>query len=96
MASLKTRENQLRQKANRQGMRLVKSARRDPDALDYGRYHLAVFRAGDWRPVGHIGMTGGMAGMTVDDVDAYLRHDPETRAKWPRVGREAGRLVGQQ
>ena len=36
----KIRENRLRRMAERQGLRLVKSRRRDPLALDYGRYWL--------------------------------------------------------
>ena len=36
----KVRENRLRRMAERQGMRLVKSRRRDPLALDYGKYWL--------------------------------------------------------
>ena len=34
----KTRENRLRRAVARQGFRLTKSRRRDPFALDYGRY----------------------------------------------------------
>ena len=37
----KVRENRLRRMAERQGLQLVKSRRRDPRALDYGEYHLA-------------------------------------------------------
>jgi len=33
-------ENKLRRKADRMGYRLVKSRRRDPDALDFGLYGL--------------------------------------------------------
>lgn len=36
----KTRENLLRRMAERQGLRLVKSGRRDPRALDYGKFAL--------------------------------------------------------
>ena len=36
----KMRENRLREKAKRQGLELVKSRRRDPDAPDYGTYKL--------------------------------------------------------
>jgi hypothetical protein len=36
----KVRENRLRRMAERQGLRLEKSRRRDPRALDYGTYHL--------------------------------------------------------
>lgn len=36
----KVRENRLRRMAERQGLRLVKSRRRDPQAVDYGTYGL--------------------------------------------------------
>jgi hypothetical protein len=38
--SIKVRENRLRRMAERQGLRLVKSRRRDPLAIDYGRYRI--------------------------------------------------------
>jgi|HubBroStandDraft_6_1064221.scaffolds.fasta_scaffold176613_1 hypothetical protein len=36
--SVKVRENRVRRMAKRQGLSLVKSRRRDPNALDYGLY----------------------------------------------------------
>ena len=39
--SEKVRENRLRRMAERQGLVLSKSRRRDPHALDYGEYYLA-------------------------------------------------------
>lgn len=36
----KTQENRLRRSARRQGLRLVKSRRRDPRCIDYGTYML--------------------------------------------------------
>lgn len=39
-ASEKVRENRVRRMATRQGLRLVRSRRRDPLALDYGLYRL--------------------------------------------------------
>jgi hypothetical protein len=36
----KVRENRLRRMAERQGLRLTKTRRRDPRALDYGEYRL--------------------------------------------------------
>lgn len=36
----KTYENLLRRMAQRQGWKLTKNGRRDPRALDYGRYYL--------------------------------------------------------
>lgn len=42
----KARENRLRRKAERRGFRLIKSARRAPDACDYGLYALLDPRTG--------------------------------------------------
>ena len=36
----RVRENRLRRMADRQGLKLVRSRRRDPRALDYGRLEL--------------------------------------------------------
>lgn len=38
--ALKVRENQIRRVAARQGLAFSRSRRRDPRALDYGRYQL--------------------------------------------------------
>lgn len=42
----KVRENKLRRMAERQGLRLEKSRRRDPYALGYGGYRLVDERSG--------------------------------------------------
>lgn len=42
----KVRENRLRRMAQRQGLRLQKSPRRDPRATDYGKYALVDARTG--------------------------------------------------
>jgi hypothetical protein len=42
----KTRENRLRRKADRMGLQLVKSPRRDPQALDFGLYALVDHETG--------------------------------------------------
>lgn len=47
MPNNKARELYLRRKADRQGLRLSKSGRRDPHALDYGLYALIDHRTGD-------------------------------------------------
>lgn len=39
-ARIKARENRLRRMADRQGLRLVKSSRRDPFALGYGTFRI--------------------------------------------------------
>lgn len=59
----KIRENRLRRMAARQGYRLVKSRRRDPQAWDYGTYFLADAQ------------TSGLATdqhASLDDVEAFL------------------------
>lgn len=37
----KTRENRVRRMAERQGLKLAKTRRRDPRAVDYGHYFLS-------------------------------------------------------
>jgi hypothetical protein len=56
----KVRENLLRRMADRQGLALTKSRRRDPRALDYGRYRLVR------------GRSTVLDTKTLDDVEAYL------------------------
>jgi len=69
MANGKTRETRLRRMADRQGLRLVKSRRRDPYALDFGKYMLVdaldavVAGAGP----------AGDPSLTLDEVEAWLR-----------------------
>lgn len=62
----KVRENRLRRMAERQGLRLVKSRRRDPRAIDYGTYMLVNAEIN--------GVVAGTAGtgrpnFTLDDVE---------------------------
>jgi hypothetical protein len=59
----KVRENLLRRMADRQGLALVKSRRRDPRALDYGRYRLVR------------GRSTVLDTKALDDVEAYLTGD---------------------
>lgn len=70
----KVRENRLRRMAERQGLRLEKSRRRDPRALDYGTYALVQgSRDGNWRSrelVAGDHNTG--YGMTLDEVEQQL------------------------
>lgn len=72
----KVRENRLRRMAERQGLMLVKSRRRDPRALDYGLYWLASDTKGN-----RVGRHGGQEavsafakgwGMTLDQVEGQL------------------------
>ena len=69
----KVRENRLRRAAERQGLHLERSRRRDPRALGYGTYRLTEARTG--RVVAS-GSEGGY-GLTLEEVEAYLMRDPE-------------------
>lgn len=66
----KVRENLLRRMAERQGLMLRKSLRRDPLALGYGRYY--VTSRADWREV-VAGTAGGVPDWTLDDAEKWLR-----------------------
>lgn len=73
----KVRENRLRRMAQRQGLRLEKSRRRDPRALDFGGYWLVDGPApepggGNWRSRGMV--LGGEFGASLDDVERALLH----------------------
>jgi hypothetical protein len=63
----KVRENRLRRMADRQGLRLVKSRRRDPRASDYGTYVLV-----DQNNVIEYGAWTGRFAASLDDIEAYL------------------------
>lgn len=65
----KVRENRLRRAAARQGLRLVKSARRDPRAIDYGVYWIVRETTGGWRGRE---LQSPEQGMTLDEVEDYL------------------------
>lgn len=64
----KTRETRLRRMADRQGLQLHKSRRRDARALDYGRYILVDLTTSAAVGAG----TVGRPAFTLDDVEAYL------------------------
>ncbi len=72
MTKERSREQRLRRMADRQGLRLVKSARRDPRAIDYGMYMLV-----DQLTNNVVSGTGalGRASMTMDAVEIYLKGD---------------------
>lgn len=69
----KVRENRLRRAAERQGLQLVKSRRRDPRAMDYGTYMLTD-------PATNTVVVGtaatGRSEWTLDDVEDYLTGGP--------------------
>src|SRR6266480_2203539 len=65
----KVRENRLRRMAERQGLQLVKSRRRDPRAIDYGGYMLVdIATNGVVAGVGAVGRPH----WGLDDVEEYL------------------------
>lgn len=57
-------ENRVRRMARRQGLRLVKSRRRDPRALDYGLYTLVDIESNATVGGGHL---------HIDQAEAYLK-----------------------
>lgn len=67
----KVRENRLRRMADRQGLRLEKSRRRDPRALDYGTYRLVNAQTGTVESWGD----SSLYGMTLDDIEKQLTGD---------------------
>ncbi|GAA1544427.1 hypothetical protein [Nocardioides humi] len=66
MTAEKVRENRLRRMADRQGLRLNKSPRRDPRALDFGTFTIV---RGDEVVAG--------PGLTVDQVEEFLTNGPQ-------------------
>jgi hypothetical protein len=74
----KIHENRLRRMAERQGLRLHKSRRRDPRALGYGTYDLV--QASDNHMV-------SPEQMTLDEIEQWLtsdHHEPKSESKGPR------------
>jgi hypothetical protein len=64
----KVRENRARRAADRQGLRLERSRRRDPRALGYGTYRLTDASTG---AVVAAGSEGGF-GLSLDQVEQHL------------------------
>ena len=68
-----TREKRLRRAAARQGLRLAKSARRDPYANDYGKYRV------ENPHLGGVIVAGGLPfdySLDLDEVEEVLFPDP--------------------
>jgi len=65
----KVRENRVRRRAARLGLRLMKSRRRDPEAIDYGLYALVDLEVGGC--VHAHGVISEFA-LTLDDVEEWL------------------------
>lgn len=64
----KVRENRLRRMAERQGLRLVKSRRRDEFAKGYGTYMLVAGHGGEM----NLGAGDGY-GFDLDEIEKQLR-----------------------
>jgi hypothetical protein len=67
VTSGKARENRARRSAERQGLVLKKSARRDPKALDYGGYWLLSHDFGQTNVV-----AGCKNGTTLENIEREL------------------------
>ena len=72
----KTRETRLRRAADRQGLRLERSRRRDPRAIDYDRYWLLDLATGD---VGAGASPIGRPAWDLDQIETWLTSDPKER-----------------
>src|SRR6478672_2801618 len=84
----KVRENRLRRMAERQGLRLVKSRRRDEFASGYGTYMLVSATGTE--------MSGGADttyGFDLDEIEKQLRGQSPRRDDSP-VQRRTGRMEG--
>jgi hypothetical protein len=69
-AEHKVRENRLRRMAERQGLRLEKSRRRDPNAWDYGTWQLTDARTN--AIVAQNFAIGQGYGLSLDDIEERL------------------------
>lgn len=68
----KVRENRLRRAAQRQGLQLEKSRRRDPNAVDYGLWAIIDPYA---NTAMHSPAPWGIYALDLDDVEQYLLGD---------------------
>lgn len=68
----KVRENKLRRMAERQGLRLVKSRRRDPRAIGYGGFMIV-----DQNNVVVAGEVDSARALDLDTVEHYLTSGPD-------------------
>jgi hypothetical protein len=76
MTDEKVRENKARRMARRQGLRLIKSRRRDPYALDYGHYWLADIST-------NLLLIGGEWGVSLDEIEAWLTGEDDHGIRGP-------------
>ncbi|HUZ24346.1 MAG TPA: hypothetical protein VMV07_11355 [Streptosporangiaceae bacterium] len=70
----KVREDRLRRAVARQGCQLEKSRRRDPRALDYGRYRITDLATG---VVVAGGDTFGGYGLSLDEVERWIYREEQ-------------------
>jgi hypothetical protein len=86
----KVRENLLRRMADRQGLKLMKSRRRDPNACDFGTYQLVDARTGflqfaDWHS------PTNQFGLDLDDIEGYLTEPEQEPVPQPQGVRRKGK-----
>ena len=70
-AKERVRERRIRRMAERQGYKLSRSARRDPRALDYGKYSLIDLRTRTRLFADELSNYGA----TLDQIEAFLTRD---------------------
>lgn len=71
-----SREKRLRRTAQRQGLTLTRSSRRDPRALDFGRWWITDKATGALVPtIGADPEEYARRGADLDEVEAYLDRD---------------------
>ena len=81
----KVRENRLRRMAQRQGLRVVKSRRRDPRAIGFGCYYIVDI---EMNCVGAGTEDYGRPNYSLDDVEEYLTGAPVKRPPKRKHGAE--------
>lgn len=72
-AAHKVRENRLRRAAERQGLQLQKSRRRDPRAWDFGTYSLVSVRTNTLAAHG-VGSGEGFGPVGLDEIEERLNN----------------------
>lgn len=75
----KTRETRVRRMADRQGLRLVKSRLRDPNAIGYGRYMLVDPDTNSVLWIEEMVGPTGQPNWTLDEVEQWLTSPRESR-----------------
>jgi hypothetical protein len=74
MVTEKSRETRLRRMAERQGLRLVKSRLRDPNAIGYGKYVLVDVETNTVAIPDGYGPTG-QPDWPLDEIEAWLTRE---------------------